>query len=247
MRPLISSHLLAILLSHILQFLLLHPTGVTSQGADHDPPSWSDISNAYCGFSKSCGTILQTASTTEMAYTKGLPSVFFMQFIASNKTSQVGNTTSSVGIDIIRTASFYPFVDEYSEMVVPGSFPLLTQWSLSTLNVPKIQMVLFFRGQLFKTGMVSWTRFSDGGLHYVPARTVRVTLRNGVPTENGVMWEPTSCTLATCTCIDNICGQLCTERNSCNITVRVGWQGTDANGAILTSSSLDIWRFQNAF
>ncbi|KAJ3103935.1 hypothetical protein HDU97_009747 [Phlyctochytrium planicorne] len=160
-------------------FVLALASLVASQGSDHDPPSFSDAISSYCGASKSCGSILQSGMGADLAFTKGLPAVFFMQFIASNKTTQVGNTTSIVGMDILKTASFYPFVDEYSELVVPNSFSLLTQWSLSTINVPRLQMILFFRGQLFKTGLVTWTKFSDGGLYYVPARTVKITLKNG--------------------------------------------------------------------
>jgi hypothetical protein len=64
----------------------------------------------------------------------------------------------------------------------------------------------------------------------------------GIPVVNGLQWTQTDCTLAACTCIERICGTVCSDRTNCNITVRVGWAGTDANGAILTSSSkFEVW------
>jgi hypothetical protein len=167
-------------LSSILLLLLFHsPELVNSQLSDRNPPTFGSPDASYCGASNSCASVRGNAAATDLVYTKGVPAVLFMQFLYSNKTTQVSNTTNTtLGGDYVKTATFYPFVDDYSELVIPGSYGLLSAWSLTTTNIPKIQVALYFRGQLFRSGALAWTKF-DGQLYYVPFRTIVITLNNG--------------------------------------------------------------------
>ncbi|KAI9366724.1 hypothetical protein DFJ73DRAFT_1020 [Zopfochytrium polystomum] len=237
-----------LLLALLLALILPSPddTLVLAQG-DHDPPSWGSPDGSYCGQSGTCAQRRVAAADTSDLYVKGVPSVFFLQFLYVNSTApSTTSSTTSASYNAVKTAAFYPLVDQYSELVVPGSFALVRGTTSATV-APYVQVLLYFRGQLFKSGPVAWSKL-DGDLYYVPARTVVVNLQNGVPiSATSLAWSPTDCALSACTCIDNICGSTCSAAASCDIKVRVGWAGTDGNGNILSSSSLDIWRFQNAF
>ncbi|KAJ3095940.1 hypothetical protein HK100_005688, partial [Physocladia obscura] len=76
----------------------------------------------------------------------------------------------------------------------------------------------------------------------------------------GIEWSSTDCALAACSCIENICAESCST-SGLQLTVRLAWAGTDANGVTLSSlgkpkafnikkvthcSGSDIWHFQNA-
>ncbi|KAJ3333403.1 hypothetical protein HDU76_008427 [Blyttiomyces sp. JEL0837] len=167
-------------------FLVGSPTPAGGQGSDHDPPTWNGIDTSYCGYSGSCAVNRMATMNENDIYVKGVTSVFYMQFLFSNRTTQVGNSTSvTIGGDYVKTASFFPVVDQYSEMVVPGSFHYLRELSSATA-VPRVQMAMYFRGQLFKSGPLAWSKL-DGDLFYVPARTIIVNLKNGEDEFVGVL------------------------------------------------------------
>ncbi|ORY50753.1 hypothetical protein BCR33DRAFT_712745 [Rhizoclosmatium globosum] len=188
-----------------------------------------------------CGAITSTAgscnSTIATSFAKGTTSVFYMQVIRTNKQDSSKNT--------IQTAAFYPLVDEYTELVVPqATGPYLFSLAQDATWQVRVQMVMLFNNQMFKSPSIAYTGFDLSAI-CVPARTLVINLNLGKPFLNGgIMWAPTNCALSACSCLENICAQACTT--DLVLTVRLAWTGTDVNGASLSSYGSDIWHFQNA-
>ncbi|KAJ3197100.1 hypothetical protein HK101_006062 [Irineochytrium annulatum] len=162
------------LAAHIICLLLASPLTI-GQGVDHNPPTWGSPSSSYCGATGGCYGVHQTVQSTNFVFSRGLQAAFYMQVLYSNKSETVDSVT---GADYVSTASFYPYVDDYSQLVIPGSWPTLLQWGSSPYLGVSIQMVMLFRGEVYKSGKLAWTTF-NGGFFYVPSRTLIVTLSNG--------------------------------------------------------------------
>ncbi|KAI9335318.1 hypothetical protein BDR26DRAFT_866101 [Obelidium mucronatum] len=188
-------------------------------------------SASYCGATGNC------LNQTVPKFAKGTVSVFYMQVITSNSADPTKNK--------IYTAAFYPRVDEYAELVVPMATGQWMQQLTDASTSVRVQMVMLIDNQLFKSGTIAFTGI-EMSVVCVPARTLVINLNNGKPFLNGGMtWSKTSCALNACACIENICASDCNSPNMV-LTVRIGWSGTDANGAALSSLGSDIWHFQNA-
>ncbi|KAJ3344649.1 negative cofactor 2 transcription regulator complex subunit ncb2 [Entophlyctis luteolus] len=98
----------------------------------------------------------------------------------------------------------------------------------------RVQMVMVFNYQLFKSGTIAFTGI-DQDVVCVPARTLIVNLNYGIPyLDGGLQWAQTDCALAACSCVENICAQSCNLADT-QLRVRIAWTGTDANGAALSS------------
>lgn len=228
----LQTHITTFLLVFLQPLLLL--AIVNAQEVVHDPPWFGDIDPAYFGATPiSRNTSLQLAQTPDINFNRGGSSLFFVQFLYSD-TPTIAEPNQCL------TAAFYPRVDEFSEMTVNGSANLLSTYGQSTPTY--IQVSLLWGGKLFRSGKKLWT-LSNNGLNYVPARTIIVNIDRGVP--SSLTWAYASCTLAACICIDDICGVNAGPKS--DIIVRLGWAGSDQFGNVMTSATLDIWRFQNAF
>ncbi|KAI9088894.1 hypothetical protein DFS34DRAFT_598123 [Phlyctochytrium arcticum] len=235
-----SLHLIFLTLS--LALLPVKPTGAMSAipASDFDTPSRSYCAstpqslltspNAGCGLAQNQAR----NNATSTLYIKGGSSVVYMRLQTTDPISQDKYNS---------TAVFFPTVDDYSQMVIPNSWPALTA-NLSESTQPSIAMKLLYRNTLYETEDRRFAVIANGQTVYVPARTVVATLENGAV--KSFDWFSTACTLSTCSCLDNICTEPCSAGN-CTITVYMGWAGTDSTGDILTSSARDVWRFENAF
>ncbi|TPX73007.1 hypothetical protein SpCBS45565_g00339 [Spizellomyces sp. 'palustris'] len=204
--------------------------------ADWNPPSLGYCAAIPAGSGTPGCLIIQNearANSSTSLYSKANSAVMYMNLTTTDPLS--GVATSSIAV-------FYPKVDDYSQLEIPNSWTNLTQYADTT--PPEITMYLLYRNQIFPTATVKWATTANGKLVYVPSRTVVVNIENGAL--SSFQWYPTACTLTTCFCLDSICTEECPDAN-CPITVFVGWAGTDSNGDIMTSSSRDIWRFENAF
>ncbi|KAJ3406948.1 hypothetical protein HDU80_010008 [Chytriomyces hyalinus] len=198
-----------------------------------DTKAWvptSDPDVNYCGVK---GTCLQTVVSY---FVKSAPCIMYMQVFVVN--------SADAKKSFVSTATFYPRVDEYSELIVPNSNAFMSQYTDASQSI-QIQMVMIVDNQLYKSGMKSFTAI-DQTTVCVPARTVVVNLNRGMPFVNGgLQWSSTDCALSACSCVESICAYDCRVSNA-QLTVRVGWTGTDGNGAPMNSLGSDIWRFENA-
>ncbi|TPX75534.1 hypothetical protein CcCBS67573_g03196 [Chytriomyces confervae] len=217
-----------------------------------DTKAWvptSDPDVNYCGVK---GTCLQTVVSY---FVKSAPCIMYMQVFVVN--------SADAKKSFVSTATFYPRVDEYSELIVPNSNAFMSQYTDASQSI-QIQMVMIVDNQLYKSGMKSFTAI-DQTTVCVPARTVVVNLNrgkavsesaskkvitnvavSGMPFVNGgLQWSSTDCALSACSCVESICAYDCRVSNA-QLTVRVGWTGTDGNGAPMNSLGSDIWRFENA-
>jgi hypothetical protein len=212
---------------------------------DKQPPTWGNFDASYCGSvgGTTCKNLVTTASQPDQSALRRSLSqaVLYVQVKSTSPTVNTGSPFS-----IVNWAPYFPYVDEYSYLQLPSTIS-------SQLNDADLQMqvLMLFKGQTFRSGFVKIVQTSttvDGGAHYVPARTLLITLAGGIPVKGGVRWAPTTCTLNACVCIDNICGTSTQSvlAANLNVSVRVSWTGTDAVGATLRSCNLDVWKFQNA-
>ncbi|KAI8816319.1 uncharacterized protein EV422DRAFT_296323 [Fimicolochytrium jonesii] len=169
------------------------------------------------------------------AYNIGQQAVVYLNFTT---------TDTLTGDPYPNTAVFYPTVDDYSELVIPDSWSAIADNTTTVpASSPTVGLTLMHNGGSYVTPSRKWAIKAQSEILYVPSRTAIVTLDNGEITDFN--WYQTSCTLTTCTCLDDICTDTCLGKN-CTVTVYLGWAGTDATGTDLTSSQRDIWRFQNA-
>ncbi|KAJ1569424.1 Serine/threonine-protein phosphatase pp1 [Cladochytrium tenue] len=212
--------------------LVVSGLGFATGQSDHNSPSWGSAQTSYCGAAGTCSSQLTTAADASGVFVKGVTATFFLQLLYTNTTANASATTANA----VSTAAFFPLVDQYSELTVPGAYSYLQAYTTAT-QAPQVQVLMYFRGQLFKSGPLAWSKL-DGSLYYVPARTVVVALQGGVPVAaNALSWQSSTCALSACTCVDSMCAYTCSNSSACDVTVRLGWSGTDANGNILSSSS----------
>ncbi|KAJ3302988.1 hypothetical protein HDV03_004268 [Kappamyces sp. JEL0829] len=141
------------------------------------------------------------------------------------------------------TSLFFPAVDDYSQLAVPNSWHYLSTFA-SGATFTNVSLILYYGGRYFDLPYAGSSVNIAGVTYYVKSRTVLITLKNGILTD--YKWAPTACTLTTCNCLDGMCTETCPAQN-CNITLRVAFAGTDANGLQLTSYNRDIYRFENVF
>ncbi|KAJ1548290.1 hypothetical protein HK405_003801, partial [Cladochytrium tenue] len=147
----------------------------------------------------------------------GVTATFFLQLLYTNTTANASATAANA----VSTAAFFPLVDQYSELTVPGAYSYLQAYTTAT-QAPQVQVLMYFRGQLFKSGPLAWSKL-DGSLYYVPARTVVVALQGGVPAAaNALSWQSSTCALSACTCVDSMCAYTCSNSSACDVTVRLG-------------------------
>ncbi|KAJ3189406.1 hypothetical protein HDU85_003036 [Gaertneriomyces sp. JEL0708] len=199
--------------------------------------TWSEPSFDYCAAlpdPEACLRIQTEARLPNQSpLSKGTPSVMYMHL---HTKSIITNA------DANSTAIFYPRVDDYSELVIPDSWGKLVD-DLSDATFPTISMTLLSKDKIWVLPDLQWAIRFNGIIHYVPFRTALAVLDNGNVVD--FKWMPTTCTLSTCPCIDNICAVVC-PNTDCNLKVYVAWTGTDSSGAMMDSVSRDIWRLQNA-
>ncbi|KAJ1564749.1 hypothetical protein HK096_006479, partial [Nowakowskiella sp. JEL0078] len=203
----------------------------------------------YCGngsTSKSCFNLQNEAiaKRDSATYMRGDNAILYVRYIYDDTyTDSNGITTGSQ--DEIWTGVFLPLVDVYSQITVPGSGTNLYYNVSSAGRTPRVRIDLLSHGRIFTSTVMHWAIQQGGGVYSVPSRTILITLSQGVPIS--LTWTTTNCILATCPCIDSICGQICPTAGPCtDINVMIAWAGSDSAGATLTSARLDIWRFQNA-
>ncbi|KAI8909264.1 hypothetical protein DFJ77DRAFT_116253 [Powellomyces hirtus] len=239
MRQILSSLLLALTL-----FLALLPSICAIASDTH--ADWDPATLDYCAanfgtdataLNAPCreAQILNRLNVSVPAYAVGATAVMYMKFATTDRLNSTVNYTS--------TAVFYPIVDDYSQLTIPGSWPALIANTTDSKS-PQISLDLLYRGTIYSLDYRRWATLDRATHLYVPSRTAIITLDNGELTR--FEWFSTACTLSTCTCLDSICTEPC-PGNNCDVTVYVAWAGTDGNGDELTSSQRDIWRFQNAF
>lgn len=89
-------------------------------------------------------------------------------------------------------------------------------------------------------------RRNKNGPAIVPFWTAIIYISNGIPTS--VLWDEGCYGCDDTNCIDNICAvpiNTCWKDNvECPIKIYLGWYGTDANGAFMTSSGKRLSRFR---
>ncbi|RKO88294.1 hypothetical protein BDK51DRAFT_36610 [Blyttiomyces helicus] len=201
--PHLNLHLLPLLL---LLLLLVHP----SQPQAIPSASWNSPLSTYCGeTSQSCLALQAEAAKVQfpsVALGKGDTVVVFMRVVWNNNAQSI-NFTGSVATTqrLVYSAAFFPVVDSYSVMTIPGSWTNLSAHVDD--NVPlTVTMTLLHDNQLYTMPEVPWVQRIGGNINYAPFRTVVGTLNQ-------------DCTLSTCSCIqsspdlgfDHICGQQCTD------------------------------------
>lgn len=190
----------------------------------------------YCGAAPNlCRMVYARSMQNESSYSIGQEvSVRLKLYYTETKLQNQTNLDNSTTPVLVKqtsnlTAGFYPFVDQYTKLVIPNSYT-----NISTLPDVRIGFELLHNKKVYELPSRQW--FSTSLSRFVEYRTVIITMVNGFITR--LEWGSTSCYLSNCDCLDNICPIACgLNTTNCNVMVHLGWAGSDAKGQTLVSSS----------
>ncbi|KAI8899530.1 hypothetical protein BC833DRAFT_585340 [Globomyces pollinis-pini] len=194
--------------------------------------SMYEAAKPFLGYLQSVRTLWPSVSTKSLApsISRGNQIMMYFRLVKGTDTGQRRYT----GV-------YYPTVDDYTEMSVPNSWDILDTLA-SGANYANVSLIWYVSGKHLELPYqhLSVNRF--GQTFYVPGRTALVTVKQGEIVN--FEWAPTQCILSGCNCVNNICSELCPSK-TCNATVRLAWQGTDASGNTLSSYARDIYRMKS--
>ncbi|KAI9207059.1 uncharacterized protein BJ171DRAFT_495554 [Polychytrium aggregatum] len=207
---------------------------------------WGTADSTYCVQRDGCATIrniIANTSPVPLIYKGSVMMIaVFLQYAYLN-----GTTTSTY----FQVSQFYVTLDNYNMLTIPGTLPFLLNLynNLGATDIYMLAELTWGASTYRTTPMRIVGRGQDGNAGYVPYRTAVITVNQGVLVGSGITWTDTNCNGSNCACIDNICANsqaVATQLNQ-NVTLFVGFLGTDGTGTLLNSAARDIWRLQNAF
>lgn len=136
--------------------------------------------------------------------------------------------------EVVESAMFFPVVDEYSMLIVNGSFE-----KLETFANIEVSFELIHANSRWIIPRRKW--YQSG--KYIPFRTAIVTLNEGSPIK--IEWENTKCYFEACGCLDNLCPVTCDNPRNCNVQIHLGWAGNDDKKQGLTSALKSVYKLRN--
>jgi len=184
------------------------------------------------------GSLDQNLLYKDDAFTIGDDVVLYMYVGSGTPTVNLlihpSTTTNVNSSSFIERAVFFPKVDSFSQIGIPGT-------GQNFSGVDNVYIFLNMSG-----GIVSEHRYYKKNTtrgYYVGSFTAVVTLTHGLPTS--IDWQDDNCN----ECLEDECvdgkdcaisyaeAQNCVDSTLCNVSVYLAWTGTDQKGNGLTSKS----------